>query len=133
MKKIENKVVIKYSSERRKVKAMVGTLRAHIRNMIKGVTEGYNYKMRIIYSHFPMNVKIEDDKILIHNFIGEKVPRIAKITGDTKIEINGQDVSLTGIDKEAIGKTMSSIEQTCRINKFDRRVFQDGIYLISRD
>ena len=44
------------SSEMPKVreKAIVGTYAAHIRNMIVGVTIGYEYKMKIVYSHFPI-------------------------------------------------------------------------------
>jgi large subunit ribosomal protein L6 len=111
---------------------MVGTIIAHIRNMVKGVTEGYTYRMRVVYSHFPITVKVEGDKVLIQNFLGESVPRVAKIVGDTKIEVKGQDIILTGCDKEAVGQTCGNIEQACRISKYDRRVFQDGIYIVEK-
>lgn len=129
--KKENKILVKSDSDKKKVRAMVGTIIAHIRNMIKGATEGYTYKMKIIYSHFPVSIKIESNKFLINNFLGEKVPRIAKILGDTKIEVNGQDVILVGPSKEDVGQTCANIETACRITKFDRRVFQDGIYKVS--
>ena len=128
IEKKDNKIVVSSSSDKRKVKAMVGTIIAHIRNMIKGVTKGYTYKMKIVYSHFPVTVKVEGDKLLINNFLGEKKPRIAKIVGDTKIEVKGQDLTLTGINREDVGQTMGNIEQACRISKYDRRIFQDGIY-----
>jgi large subunit ribosomal protein L6 len=130
--KKENKVVVSSPSERKKVRAMIGTIIAHIRNMVKGVTEGYTYRMRIVYSHFPVTVKVEGDKVLIQNFLGESVPRVAKIVGDTKIEIKGQDIILTGCDKEEVGQTSANIEQACRISKYDRRVFQDGIYIVEK-
>ena len=131
--KKENKVVVSAPSDKRKIKAMIGTIIAHIRNLINGVTEGYTYGMRIVYSHFPVTVKVEDGKVMIHNFLGEKRPRIAKLVGDTKVEVKGQDVILTGTSKDDIGKTCSNIEQACRISKYDRRIFQDGIYRISGD
>lgn len=131
--KKENKLIVTCESDKKKVRAMIGTIIAHVRNMSKGVTEGYTYKMRIVYSHFPVSIKIEGDKFLINNFLGEKKPRIANILGDTKIEVNGQDVILTGPDKDDVGQTCANIEQACRITKFDRRVFMDGIYKVSGD
>lgn len=129
IEKKDNKIVISSKSERRKVKAMLGTIVAHIRNMINGVTKGYEYKLAIVYSHFPMNVKVEGNKIMITNFLGEKKPRIAKILGNTKIEIKGQEIIVSGINKEDTGQTAANIETACRLNKYDRRIFQDGIFI----
>jgi len=122
------KLIVSSNDDKRKIKAMCGTIIAHTKNMIKGVTKGYVYNMKIVYSHFPMTLKIEEDKILVNNFIGEKKSRTARIIGDTKVDVKGQDVVLTGINREDVGQTMGNIEQSCRINKFDRRIFQDGIY-----
>lgn len=129
----DNKLIIKSKEDRRKTKAMVGTIIAHAKNMIKGVTKGYTYKMKIVYSHFPVTVKVEGDKVLINNFIGEKMPRIARIMGDVKIEVKGQELMLTGVNREDVGQTMGNIEQACRIAKYDRRVFQDGIYFTGEE
>lgn len=131
--KKENKIIVTSTSDRRKVKAMVGTIIAHTRNMIRGVTEGYTYKMRVVYSHFPVTVKVEGDKVMIHNFLGETVPRVAKIVGDTKVEVKGQDIVLTGPSKDGVGQTSGNIEQACKISKYDRRVFQDGIYIVEKE
>ncbi|NCN38848.1 MAG: 50S ribosomal protein L6, partial [Candidatus Aenigmarchaeota archaeon] len=90
-------------------------------------------KMKIVYSHFPITVKVEGNKILVGNFIGEKIPRVARIIGDAKVEVKGQDIIITGLNKEDVGQTMSSIEQICRITKFDRRIFQDGVYFTGED
>jgi len=133
MGKKENKLVVTSPSDRKKVKAMIGTIIAHVRNMIKGVTEGYTYKMKVVYSHFPVTIKVEGNKVLIHNFLGENLPRVAKIVGDTKVEVKGQDVILTGPDKDDVGQTCGNIEIACKISKYDRRVFQDGIYKVSGD
>jgi len=129
IEKKDNKIIVSSSSERKKIKAMIGTIAAHIRNMIKGVKQGYNYKLAIIYSHFPINVKVEGNKIMITNFLGEKTPRKAKILGDTKIEVKGQEVIVSGPSKEDTGQTAANIETACRLNKYDRRIFQDGIYI----
>jgi large subunit ribosomal protein L6 len=133
IEKKDNKIVVTSSSEIKKVRAIVGTIIAHIDNMIKGVKEGYTYKLKVIYSHFPVTVKVEGSDVQIHNFLGEKVPRIAKILGNTKVEVKGQDIILTGPDKEDVGQTCANIEQACRITKYDRRIFQDGIYKTEGD
>ena len=111
----------------------MGTAVAHIRNMITGVTEGYTYKLKIVYSHFPVTAKVEGDKILIQNFLGERTPRVAKIVGDTKVEIKDQEITVTGIDLEEVSQTSGNIEQACRIIGFDRRRFPDGVFITSKD
>lgn len=132
VQKQDNKITVVSESKHRKGKALVGTIIAHIRNMVKGVTEGYIYKMKIVYSHFPMNVKVDGDKVVTQNFLGERTSRIAKIAGNTQVKIEGQDVTVSGIDLEEVGLTSSSIEQSCRITGYDKRRFSDGIYFVSK-
>ena len=130
IEKKDNKIIVSSKSERRKVKGMVGTIISHLKNMIKGVTEGFTYKMRIIYSHFPITVNVEGNKILIQNFLGENMPRVAKVVGNTKIEVKGQDITLTGMDKEDVSQTAGNIETATRITGKDRRVYQDGCFIV---
>lgn len=132
IEKSEKKIKASSESERRKDKSLVGTVLAHIRNMITGVIEGYTYKLKVVYSHFPVTVKIEGDKVVIQNFLGERTPRTAKIVGNSKVEIKEQDVTVTGIDLDEVSQTSGNIEQACRIVGFDRRRFPDGIFIVSK-
>ncbi|WP_019177514.1 50S ribosomal protein L6 [Methanomassiliicoccus luminyensis] len=125
-------VVVSCELPRVKDKAMVGTFAAHINNMIEGVTVGFEYEMKIVYSHFPMKTAVKGDKFLIENFLGERAPRVAKIMGDTKIQVKGNEVSLTGIDIEAVSQTAANIERATHIWGYDPRVFQDGIYITTK-
>jgi large subunit ribosomal protein L6 len=111
---------------------MVGTLAAHIGNMIAGVTRGYEYKMKVVYSHFPIQLKAASDELVINNFLGERRSRFAKILPGTKVVVGKDEVVITGIDKESVGQTMANIEQATRVRGFDIRVFQDGIYLVDK-
>lgn len=111
---------------------MVGTIRAHINNMIKGVTEGFTYKLKIRYAHFPMKVSVKGNEVIIENFLGEKHPRRARIMEGVTVKISGEDVIVTGIDKEKVGQTAANIEQATRIKGRDPRVFQDGIYIVEK-
>ena len=127
------KITVSSESTERKKKAIVGSIIAHIKNMARGVTEGYTAKLKVLYSHFPVTVKVEGNKILINNFLGEKIPRESKIFGDdTKVEVKGPDITVTGIDIEKVGQTAASMEIVTTIKKFDRKVFQDGIYITKK-
>jgi len=128
----EGKIIISSESERKEFRALVGTIAAHIKNMIEGVTKGFTYRLRVVYSHFPVTVKIEGDKVLIQNFLGERVPRVAKIVGKTQVKVEGSDLIVTGINIEEVGQTAANIEQACRIIGYDRRKFMDGIYIVSK-
>ena len=48
------------------------------------------------------------------------------------MEVKGDTVIVTGIDKELVGQTMANIEQATKVRGFDIRVFQDGIYLVEK-
>ena len=52
-----------------------------VQNLIKGVKVGFEYKMRLVYAHFPISVNIENDgtKVEIRNFLGEKRVRIVDL------------------------------------------------------
>lgn len=128
----EGEVVVDAVSSRKEQKAMVGTFTSHIKNMIKGVNEGFECKMSIVYSHFPMQVKVDGKSFIIGNFLGEKKPRVAKILGETKVKVSGNEVTITGINKEDVGQTAANIEQKTKIRRFDPRVFQDGIYIVQK-
>jgi len=134
--KKDDKILIQSKSENQPYKkqlAMVGTLRAHVLNMFNGVTDGVTYRMRVVYSHFPMRVSVSGSKVLIDNFLGEKSPRITRILEGVKVDVKGNEVTLTGHNKENVAQTAANIEQTTRIKDRDPRVFQDGVYIIEKN
>lgn len=128
VKKADNKVVISSESKKKKIKAMLGTIESITNNMIEGVKKGYEVKLKIVYMHFPFTIKITGEEILVNNFLGEKTPRKTRIVGDCKVEIKGDEVTVTGIDKDDVGQTSSNLERVTKIRSRDRRVFQDGIF-----
>ena len=129
----DNEVIVEGYFLRKKEVAVVYSVAAHIRNMITGVTKGYRYWLKIIYSHFPITVKVEDGKVLIINFLGEKSPRVAKIVGDAKVKVQKSDIVVEGINIEDVGQTAANIERATKITGFDRRVFVDGIYIYKKE
>jgi large subunit ribosomal protein L6 len=125
-------ITIKAINYKKFSKANVGTVAAHLKNMIKGVTRGFKYILKIVYSHFPITVEVKEDlkEVWIKSFKGEKDIRKAKIIGDdVTVSVSGDEVVVTGINIENVGQTAANICQAARIKELDPRVFQDGIYL----
>jgi|TARA_B110000914_G_C15304522_1_gene372672 large subunit ribosomal protein L6 len=121
---------------RRSERALAGTWNAHLTNMVKGIDTGFEYRLKAVYSHFPMTIKVQGNQLTVTNLFGEKVPRVAKLPWSpsevvVKVE-NKTDVLVTGSDREKVGQTAANIERSCVIKKRDRRVFQDGIYIVSK-
>ncbi len=117
---------------RKKEAALVGTIYSHIQNMITGVRKGFTYKLKIVFSHFPISVKVKDKEVLIENFTGERNPRKAKIIGDVKIKVQSEDIIIQGINLEEVSQTAANIEQATKVKNKDPRVFLDGIYIYER-
>jgi large subunit ribosomal protein L6 len=132
IKAVEGEVIVSCEYPRVKEKALVGAFASHIQNMIDGVQGGFEYHMKVVYSHFPMKATVKGEKFVIENFLGEKSPRYANIIGQTKITVKGAEVVVSGVDLEATSQTAANIERACRIKGFDPRVFQDGIYIVEK-
>ncbi|WP_297465297.1 50S ribosomal protein L6 [Thermococcus sp.] len=128
----DGRVVVFKEFPRKRDVAMARTFKAHIANMIRGVTEGFTYRLKVVYSHFPITVKVQGNEVVIENFLGEKAPRRAEILPGVTVKVRGQEITVESIDKEKAGQTAANIEQATRINKWDRRVFQDGIYIVDK-
>ncbi|GAB3673639.1 50S ribosomal protein L6 [Halopiger thermotolerans] len=128
----DDSVVIESESEDAKTNATVGTFESHIENAFHGVTEGWEYEMEVFYSHFPMQVRVEGDDVVIENFLGEKAPRRTTIHGDTEVTVDDEQLVLSGPDKEDVGQTAADIEQLTRVSGKDTRVFQDGVYITNK-
>ena len=118
---------------KRQHKAIVNTVLSILRNMMEGVQHGYTYKLKIVFSHFPLSVKVKDKSVLIENFIGERSPRVAEVVGDCKVSVEGEDIIIKGISIEDVSQTAANIENATRIKGKDLRVFLDGIYIYSRE
>lgn len=117
---------------RKKEASLVGTINSHIQNMITGVEKGFKYKLKIVFSHFPISVKVQDKMVLIENFTGERRARKAKIIGDVKVKVESEDVTVEGINLEDVSQTAANIEQATKVKKKDPRVFLDGLYVYER-
>jgi len=117
---------------RKRETALVGTVSSHIQNMITGVTRGFTYRLKMVFSHFPISVKIKENMVSIENFTGERSPRFVRITGNIKVSVEGDDVIVQGINIEDVSQTAANIEQATKVKSKDPRVFLDGIFIYEK-
>ncbi len=131
--KVNDKVIeITSKSVRKREKALVGTMAAHMKNMIQGTSEGFEYKMKTVFSHFPIKTSVDGNDFVIQNFLGERSARRAKILEGVNIEIKAEEVIVRGVDKDKVGQTVANIERATKVKNRDIRIFQDGIYKIMK-
>lgn len=128
--RLEDKTIEVHTNwPRKREAAVVGTIHSHIQNMITGVTKGFTYRLKIVFSHFPISVKARENTVAIENFTGERSPRAAKIMGDTQVIVKDEDIIVQGINIEEVSQTAANIEKATKVKRKDPRVFLDGIYV----
>jgi len=127
-----NSIILKSVKANKNERKIIGSYLKHIQNMFQGLNEKFIYKLEACNVHFPMMLKIERNKLVINNFLGEKTPRYAEVLPNVDVQIKGTSITITSHDKESAGQTMANFERATKVKGRDRRVFQDGIFLVSR-
>jgi len=133
--KIEgNKIILDAKQTTKNDRKIFGTMKAHINNMIKGLTEKFRYKLAIANVHFPMNVSYDKDRniLVVKNFLGEKKDREIKLIEGVDVKVGKEDIELESINIEKAGQCAANIEKGARVKNKDRRIFQDGIFIIEK-
>ncbi len=108
------------------------TVSSIVRNMVTGVTEGYLYRMKVVFAHFPVTVKVKGDTVVVENFMGERSARVTKIIGDCKVSVDGDDIIIKGVSLEYVGQTSANLEQATKVKRKDQRIFLDGVYVYEK-
>lgn len=131
---VEGKNIVFFAKKpTKREKAAIFSTEAHLKNMFKGVTEGCIYKLKICSGHFPMKVSYKGNVLEVKNYMGETVPKKLIIKPGVELKIQEPEIIVSGVDKELTSQVAASIEQMTRRANFDRRIFQDGIYITSKD
>lgn len=129
---VDGEVVIRKELPRREHKAICGTYAAHIQNMIRGVTQGWTYSLKVVYNHFPIKATVQGETVLVENFLGERHARRASIRPGVKVTVKGQEITVEGVDRQHVAQTAANIEKATKVRNRDIRIFQDGIYITSK-
>ncbi|MDG6913821.1 MAG: 50S ribosomal protein L6 [Nitrososphaerota archaeon] len=128
-----NKVTLSPFSAKKKDNVIINTVASIVNNMVTGVTKGFTYKLKVVYAHFPITVKVKGDQVLVENFVGERSPRISQIVGGCKVSVEGDDVIVKGVSLEDVGQTAANVELATKIRRKDQRVFLDGVYIYHKE
>jgi large subunit ribosomal protein L6 len=127
-----DKIKIGNEKSTKKEKKIMNTMNAHIKNMIKGVNEKYEYKLKVCSSHFPIGVELNGRNVIVKNFLGEKIPRKTTLPENVEVKIDRDIITVKSCDKEIAGIAAAKFEMVTKIRDRDRRIFQDGIFMITK-
>lgn len=129
-----NEVTIGSKKATKVEKKMMNTIRAHIVNIMNGVNEKFVYEAKICSGHFPFTVTKEgNNKAIVKNFLGEKIPRTVSIPTGVDVEIVKEIITIKSMNRELAGQCAANFEMATKIKGRDRRIFQDGVYIINKN
>jgi large subunit ribosomal protein L6 len=128
----KNEIVLECERGNKIQYKIITSIITHIRNLFAGLNAKFVYKLESVSVHFPMTIKADGDTLTITNFLGEKVPRKARIMPNVEVEVKGQNITISSVDKEAAGQTAANFEKATRVKGRDKRIYQDGIYIVEK-
>lgn len=115
--------------DKKDIVSVAKTFKSHLGNMVEGLNNPHVYTLKGVYAHFPMTIKKEGDEVVVENFMGERFPRRAEIMEGVEVNVDDDEVTVKGPNKDKVSQTAARIEQLSRKGNRDPRTFQDGIYI----
>lgn len=100
-------VSVERASETRFARAMHGTTRSLIQNMIVGVTEGYSKSLKIVGVGWSAN--LAGNKVELN--VGYADTRVVEVPQGITAEVKNQDIKISGVDKQLVGQIAAKIRE----------------------
>ena len=102
----DNEILINRKNDEKQNKALHGLYRALLKNMVKGVSEGFTKKLELVGIGFKAELK--NEFLMLH--IGYSHPIIFRPPVDIKIEVPTQNsIIISGIDNQLVGLVAAKI------------------------
>ena len=119
----------------KKEKKIMNSIASEISSMIDGAVKGFEYKLQVCSTHFPVTIKVDEkNRVLsIKNFLGENKDRVVRLKKNVDVKVEGDIIVVKSIDKDSAGQTAADIENATKVSAKDRRIFQDGIWIIQKE
>lgn len=113
----DGKVVLEVFEARKREYAILGAIKGALNNAFLGVTRGWRYKLKIIYTHFPMLVKIQGSQLSIENFLGRKSKIVLEVPKGVKVQLQGkEDIIVEGVDRDVVSQFAANIERAVELH-----------------
>lgn len=134
LEKVGDKIKLSVKNARKKEKRMFGSAKSHIKNLIEGFGKEYEYELEICNVHFPITVTFDKAKseFIVKNMLGEKHPRIIKVSKNVEVEIKAPHVKIKSFSLEDAGQAAANLEKLTRVRNRDRNKFQDGVFITKK-
>ncbi len=115
------RVVFEVFNARKREYAMLNTYKSLFRNMFLGVARGWRYKLKVIYTHFPMLVKVQGGQLVIENFLGRKSKIVLDIPRGVKVEVKGkEDIVVEGVDRDLVSQFAAAVQAATELRGDER-------------
>ena len=102
----DNVATLKPARDTRQAKALWGTMRSNLNNMVVGVTEGFNRKLEI--NGVGYRAAMQGNKLVLS--LGFSHPVEMEVPAGLKVAVeNNTSVTITGADKQLLGQFASEV------------------------
>jgi large subunit ribosomal protein L6 len=109
--KDKNELVVTRKSDEKFVRAMHGTIRSHLNNMVKGVSEGFYKELLVVGTGYKAELK-GNELVLDVGYAGPKTYRLPEgIKAQVTKEGGNFKIRIEGIDKQKVGQVAAEIRK----------------------
>ncbi len=126
----QKKIVVKNKDNSKTSRSLWGTVRALIKNMIVGVTEGFKKVLELHGVGYKMAV--QGKKLVLH--LGFSHPIELEIPADLTVEVEKEKLTVSGVDKQKVGQFAAEIRALRKVEPYKGKGFRyEGEQFIKKE
>jgi len=105
VKEENGEVIVEPKGKSKLARSLHGTIRAHIRNMVKGVIDGWTKDLEMVGTGY--RASLQGDKLVLT--IGYSHPVEIEAPEGVSFKVEKTNITIEGADKEKVGETSAKI------------------------